>query len=147
MSRGEQAAGGDAHAAGSGGAVQQDPLWPAFLQSLKEKGFFRGELDGSQLHRALMKVAEAFFTDMKCKKEEQEVDNSSLAPAAQIRKILNSVPCEEKEFKDAESSLEPPDGQCLQELEWYYYLHAACRQLCKWLLLAVPPFCCTPQCR
>lgn len=113
MSRGEQAAGADTHAVSSGGAVQQDPLWPAFLQSLKEKGFFRGEFDGSQLHGALMKVAEAFFIDMKCKKEEQGVGNSSLAPAPQIRKILSSVPCEEKEFRDAEGSLEPPDGQCL----------------------------------
>lgn len=117
MSREEQAAGEDTHPGISGGAVQQDPLWPAFLQSLKEKGFFRGELDGSQLHSALMKVAEAFFADMKCKKEEQGAGNSSLAPAAQIRKILSSVPCDEKEFRNAESSLEPPDGQCPQELE------------------------------
>lgn len=119
MSRGGQAAGKDSDAVTSEpSAVRQDPHWPAFLQSLKERGFFRGEIDGSQLHRRLMSDAEAFFADgIRKRKEEEGVGGSSPAPAAEIMRILSSAPCEANEYRDTEDTLEPPDGQCLLVFE------------------------------
>ena len=152
VSRGGQAAGEDTPVVSS---VQQDPQWPAFLHSLKEKGFFRGEIDGSQLYRTLMSNAEAFFADTMCKKkDEQGVGDSSRSSAAEIRQILGSVQCEGKKYRDTEDSLEPPDGQCLSRV-WvlpytsctWQHLHASLEaNSASWLSCSpyYSPSCSTP---
>ncbi len=35
--------------------------WSAFVASLKEKGYFRGELEGSKVHQLLMTSAKEYF--------------------------------------------------------------------------------------
>ena len=152
MSRGRQPTGEDMQAGSSEPTpVRQDPHWPAFLQSLEEKGFFRGEIDGSQLHRTLMSDAEAFFADMMHGRKEEAVGGSPLAPAAEIRRILGSMPREGEECRVTEDALEPPDGQCLSRGCVLSHTNNSstpcfpegylCSPPCLWLVLHCSPSC------
>ena len=56
-------------------SVEGDPRWLSFIASLKEKGYFRGEIEGSKGHQQLMASAKEYFvqclnTDQSDEKQE-----------------------------------------------------------------------------
>ena len=41
--------------------VESDLRWTSFISSLKEKGYFRGEIEGSKGHQQLIASAKEYF--------------------------------------------------------------------------------------
>ena len=57
-------------------SVESDPRWIPFIANLKEKGYFRGELEGSKLHQQLLASANEYFlnsSSMEAGKDETDV--------------------------------------------------------------------------
>ncbi len=52
------------------GSVQ----WSTFVSSLKEKGYFKGELEGSKGHQLLMATAREYFMQQNLKTESEKDD-------------------------------------------------------------------------
>ncbi|XP_072043233.1 protein ecdysoneless homolog [Amphiura filiformis] len=77
--------------------------WQRYLQSLKDKGYFRDELEGSKLYTKLLDSAKKFY-------QETTSNISSEGTSGighQVLQILQSVPCDIAAWKAAERDLPP----------------------------------------
>ena len=57
-------------------SVECDPRWIPFVANLKDKGYFRGEMEGSKLHQQLLASAKEYFLNssgVEAGKEESDV--------------------------------------------------------------------------
>ncbi|XP_071505340.1 protein ecdysoneless homolog [Diadema antillarum] len=91
--------------------------WERFLKSLREKGFFRGELAGSRLHRELLTSAKRFYAETVVTQSHDQPSSSSWRePAQQIFNILRTVPCDLQRLKEQEQNLPPLDSDSWMEL-------------------------------
>ncbi|XP_030840023.1 protein ecdysoneless homolog [Strongylocentrotus purpuratus] len=90
--------------------------WEKFLQSLTEKGFFRGELEGSKLYNKLIKSAKQFYASIVTGNE--QTSQSWLGePGHQIMKLLETVHCDITQLKNEEKNLPKPDSDRWMELD------------------------------
>ncbi|KAG8435165.1 hypothetical protein GDO86_013203 [Hymenochirus boettgeri] len=82
----------------------QTSLWTGFLNALKKKDFFKGEIEGSARYSELLKNAEIYFLQSVIRPE------SSLAksPAEEVLRLLNTLSINVEELKHEEANL-PPD--------------------------------------
>uniref|UniRef100_A0A8C7J9W5 Ecdysoneless homolog (Drosophila) n=1 Tax=Oncorhynchus kisutch TaxID=8019 RepID=A0A8C7J9W5_ONCKI len=76
--------------------ISCNPLWKGFLNSLKKKGYFRGELEGSAHYRKLMTSAENFFKQSitpthRSEKGEEEGSYSLVAVTQGMKNFINAV--------------------------------------------------------
>ncbi|XP_076065760.1 ecdysoneless cell cycle regulator isoform X2 [Oratosquilla oratoria] len=90
--------------------LSTDPRWARYLQSLKEKGYFRGELEGSKLYCQLEDEAKKFFLSnvAPC------WDNNS--PGMIVKKLLKKVDADYEFFKEREGRLKPEDDDSWLEI-------------------------------
>ena len=90
-------------------SYQKDPRWSQFIHSLTESGYFREEIEGSQLHIKLMSSAKDFFVSM-LEREKGDGDGSVRSKGAAIHRIIRDVPCAADTYRAEESTLPPADG-------------------------------------
>ncbi|XP_033743269.1 protein ecdysoneless homolog isoform X1 [Pecten maximus] len=83
-----------------------DVRWNRYLQSLTERGFFRGEIEGSKLYKQLLSDARQFYTDQ-LKTDLSEGSYRNLG--SEILKLLDSVQFDIEAMRKAETDLAPPD--------------------------------------
>ncbi|MBN3322187.1 ECD protein, partial [Atractosteus spatula] len=97
---------------GSDTPVTSNPLWRAFLDSLKKNNFFKGELEGSAMYRELMTKAESFF------KQSVTIPQSSteLSSGEQVLQVLRSCQYNLEELREQESHLPPEDSDSWMEI-------------------------------
>ncbi|XP_037542033.1 protein ecdysoneless homolog [Nematolebias whitei] len=84
--------------------VSCNPQWKAFLESLKRNGYFRGELEGSALHKELVRAAEVFFN------QSVASELSCPSPGEEVLQLLQSNPFNLEELKKLESQLPQEDS-------------------------------------
>lgn len=85
-----------------------NPRWTRYLQSLTEKGYFRGELEGSKLYKDLEERARQFFITNILSGASSE-DNDVLSAGAIIIKLLGKVNVDYEFYKERATRLVPPD--------------------------------------
>ncbi|XP_054717911.1 protein ecdysoneless homolog [Uloborus diversus] len=88
-----------------------DVRWRRFASNLKERGYFRGEIEGSQLYNRLMLQAKDFY--LLCLKKDT---NGNVDPGARIRSMLETLNINYDEMKAAEKLLKPPDSDSWMEI-------------------------------
>ncbi|KAL8587428.1 hypothetical protein ACOMHN_062161 [Nucella lapillus] len=85
--------------------------WTRFLQSLQEKGYFKGEVEGSQLHNKLLDDAKRFFQSQLT---ENQQSGSDLA--REIVLMLPSFSADVGPWKQQEKTLPPSDDDSWMDL-------------------------------
>ncbi|NXC03158.1 ECD protein, partial [Orthonyx spaldingii] len=85
--------------------VLSGPLWERFLRSLKEKDYFKGEMEGSARYLELLHMAEDHF------QQSVAVTESSVevSPGDEILTLLQTTSIDLKEFEKEAVSLPPED--------------------------------------
>ncbi|XP_072293165.1 protein ecdysoneless homolog [Eucyclogobius newberryi] len=85
--------------------VSCNPQWKGFIECLKRNGYFRGEIEGSSLHKDLMYRAEHFF------KQSVYSEFKALSPGDEVLQLLQNLsPFSLEELKEKESQLPPEDS-------------------------------------
>ncbi|XP_006812072.1 protein ecdysoneless homolog [Saccoglossus kowalevskii] len=79
--------------------------WQRYLQSLKDKDYFRGELKGSRLYNELIKSAKEYYTEIMVHSDNIE----RTEPGHQVLEILHSNKVSFHDLKVAEKNLQPED--------------------------------------
>ncbi|XP_041364243.1 protein ecdysoneless homolog [Gigantopelta aegis] len=82
----------------------RDSRWQRYLWALKNSGYFKDELEGSNLYKELLKDAEKFYTE--------HVANGSShnrEPGIEILDLLNSITFDSRQLKAMEKKLQPSD--------------------------------------
>ncbi|NXG00164.1 ECD protein, partial [Sakesphorus luctuosus] len=85
--------------------VLSGPLWERFLRSLKEKDYFKGELEGSAKYSELLHMAEDFFQHSVTTPESSVEAN----PGDEILALLQTTSIDLKEFEREAACLPPED--------------------------------------
>ncbi|NXP24850.1 ECD protein, partial [Scytalopus superciliaris] len=85
--------------------VLSGPLWERFLMSLKEKDYFKGELEGSAKYSELLHMAEDFFQHSVATPE----SSVEVSPGDEILALLQTTPIDLKEFEREADCLPPED--------------------------------------
>ncbi|XP_037996743.1 protein ecdysoneless homolog [Motacilla alba alba] len=85
--------------------VLSGPLWERFLRSLKEKDYFKGEMEGSAKYLELLHMAEDHF--QQCVAVPESCDEVS--PGDEILTLLETTPIDLKEFEREAACLPPED--------------------------------------
>ena len=49
-------------------SLENDSKWSQYVSSLKDKGYFEGELEGSQRYQTLLKTAEEYYINTRDEK-------------------------------------------------------------------------------
>ncbi|NXH94335.1 ECD protein, partial [Pachycephala philippinensis] len=85
--------------------VLSGPLWERFLRSLKEKDYFKGEMEGSAKYQELLHMAEDHF------QQSVAVPESSVevSPGDEILTLLKTTSIDLKEFEREAACLPPED--------------------------------------
>ncbi|XP_063262256.1 protein ecdysoneless homolog [Prinia subflava] len=85
--------------------VLSGPLWERFLRSLKEKDYFKGEMEGSAKYLELLHMAEDHF------QQSVAVPESSVevSPGDEILTLLQTTSIDLKEFEREAACLPPED--------------------------------------
>ncbi|NWY05545.1 ECD protein, partial [Nothoprocta ornata] len=86
-------------------SVSSGPLWERFLSSLKEKNYFKGELEGSAKYKELLYMAEDYFQRSITKPE----SSSELSSGDEILTLLQTTTFDLKEFEKEAACLPPED--------------------------------------
>ncbi|KFP17955.1 Protein SGT1, partial [Egretta garzetta] len=92
--------------------VLSGPLWEKFLSSLKEKNYFKGELEGSAKYLELLRMAEDYF-QQSVPKPESSVE---VSPGDEILTLLQSTTIDLKEFEREAACLPPEDDDSWLEI-------------------------------
>ncbi|NXV76372.1 ECD protein, partial [Atlantisia rogersi] len=87
--------------------VLNSPLWERFLRSLKEKNYFKGEMEGSVKYLELLHMAEDYF-EQSVSKTESAVE---VSPGDEILTLLQTTTIDVKEFEREAACLPPEDGE------------------------------------
>ncbi|XP_077980173.1 protein ecdysoneless homolog [Glandiceps talaboti] len=85
--------------------------WQRYLQSLKNKDYFRGELEGSKLYQQLLKSAKEFYKEVMVQSD--DVEGSE--PGYQVMQILHSTKVDLEKLREEEKNLPPEDDN-----SWLY---------------------------
>ncbi|XP_077640932.1 protein ecdysoneless homolog [Lonchura striata] len=86
-------------------SVLSSPLWERFLRSLKEKDYFKGEMEGSAKYLELLHMAEDHFQRFVSVPE----DSDEVSPGDEILTLLQTTSIDLKEFEREAASLPPED--------------------------------------
>ena len=89
--------------------------WERYFECLKKRDYFHGEIEGSRRYRELLASAKTFFTSSVAH-ETKEPESWRKTAGAEIRKILETVPCEEERFRAAEKQLPAADSDSWMEI-------------------------------
>ncbi|KFQ22724.1 PREDICTED: protein SGT1, partial [Merops nubicus] len=81
------------------------PLWERFLSSLKEKKYFKGELEGSAKYTELLRMAEDYFQQSLSKPESP----LEMSPGDEILTLLQTTNIDMTELEREAASLPPED--------------------------------------
>ncbi|NXP53371.1 ECD protein, partial [Heliornis fulica] len=88
------------------------PLWERFLCSLKEKNYFKGELEGSKKYMELLHMAEDYFKQSVAKPESY----AEVSPGDEIMTLLQKTTIDMKEFEREAACLPPEDDDSWLEI-------------------------------
>ncbi|TRZ00723.1 hypothetical protein DNTS_007163 [Danionella cerebrum] len=89
-----------------GASVGSEPLWRGFLESLKKRGYFKNELEGSSRYRELMTSAESFFRQSLITNHRPDLHS----PGDEVLKVLKSATFSLEDLKIQEAQLPPEDS-------------------------------------
>ncbi|NXV11646.1 ECD protein, partial [Cepphus grylle] len=92
--------------------VLSGPLWERFLSSLKEKHYFKGEMEGSAKYLELLHKAEDYFRQSVTKPESSVEAN----PGDEILTLLRTTTIDLKEFEREAACLPPEDDDSWLEI-------------------------------
>ncbi|KFQ25975.1 Protein SGT1, partial [Mesitornis unicolor] len=88
------------------------PLWERFLRSLKDKNYFKGEMEGSAKYLELLHMAEDYFQQSVTKPESKLIflsSSSEVSPGDEILTLLQATTIDLKEFEREAACLPPED--------------------------------------
>ncbi|NXF79492.1 ECD protein, partial [Sclerurus mexicanus] len=85
--------------------VLSGPLWDRFLRSLKEKDYFKGELEGSAKYSELLHMAEDYFQQSVTTPE----SSVEVSPGDEILALLQTISIDLKELEREAACLPPED--------------------------------------
>ncbi|NXN22213.1 ECD protein, partial [Nycticryphes semicollaris] len=88
------------------------PLWERFLSSLKEKHYFKGEMEGSAKYLELLHMAEDYFQQSVTKPE----GSVEVNPGDEILALLQTTPIDLKELEREAACLPPEDDDSWLEI-------------------------------
>ncbi|KAK3856263.1 hypothetical protein Pcinc_037405 [Petrolisthes cinctipes] len=95
--------------------TKDNPAWLRYKQSLADKGYFRGELEGSKLYQELETGAQQYFittvqpgTKRKRSKDQDNIDNF-LPMGAMVVKLLAKVNIDHEFYRERSTRLVPAD--------------------------------------
>ncbi|KFQ15657.1 Protein SGT1, partial [Leptosomus discolor] len=88
------------------------PLWERFLSSLKEKSYFKGELEGSAKYLELLHMAEDYFQQSVTQPE----SSVEVSPGDEILTLLQTTTIDLKEFEREAACLPPEDDDSWLEI-------------------------------
>ncbi|GBN18479.1 Protein ecdysoneless, partial [Araneus ventricosus] len=88
-----------------------DVRWRRFAKSLKDKGYFRAEVEGSRMYNTLMLQAKEFYLSSL-----NRGTATSSSPGVRVQKLLKTVNANYEEMKEAEKSLRPPDDDSWMDI-------------------------------
>lgn len=92
--------------------VFRGPLWERYLHSLKEKDYFKGEMEGSAKYLELLRMAEHYF-QQSVNKPESSVE---ISPGDEILTLLRTTTFDVKEFEREATCLPPEDDDSWLEI-------------------------------
>ncbi|XP_009580490.1 PREDICTED: protein SGT1, partial [Fulmarus glacialis] len=92
--------------------VLSGPLWERFLSSLKEKNYFKGEMEGSAKYLELLHMAEDYFQQSVTKPG----SSVEVSPGDEILTLLQTTTIDLKEFKREAACLPPEDDDSWLEI-------------------------------
>ncbi|KAM6329633.1 protein ecdysoneless homolog isoform 1-T2 [Podargus strigoides] len=92
--------------------VLSGPLWERFLKSLKEKHYFKGELEGSAKYLELLHMAEDYFQQSITKPE----SSVEVSPGDEILTLLQTTTIDLKELEREAACLPPEDDDSWLEI-------------------------------
>ncbi|XP_074881539.1 protein ecdysoneless homolog [Buteo buteo] len=92
--------------------VLSGPLWVRFLSSLKEKNYFKGEMEGSAKYLELLHMAEDYFQQSVTKPE----SSVEVSPGDEILTLLHTTTIDLKEFEREAACLPPEDDDSWLEI-------------------------------
>ncbi|NXW42938.1 ECD protein, partial [Nyctiprogne leucopyga] len=92
--------------------VLSGPLWERFLRSLKEKNYFKGEMEGSTKYLELLHMAEDYF-EQSVTKPESSVE---VSPGDEILTLLQTTTIDLKELEREAACLPPEDDDSWLEI-------------------------------
>ncbi|KAM9188224.1 protein ecdysoneless homolog [Mergus octosetaceus] len=88
------------------------PVWERFLNGLKEKDYFKGEMEGSAKYMELLHMAEDYF-QQSLTKEESCIE---VSPGDEILSLLQTTTFDVKEFEREAACLPPEDDDSWLEI-------------------------------
>ncbi|NWW48914.1 ECD protein, partial [Pedionomus torquatus] len=88
------------------------PLWERFLSSLKEKHYFKGEMEGSAKYLELLRMAEDYFQQSVIKPE----GSVEVNPGDEILALLRATTVDLKELEREAACLPPEDDDSWLEI-------------------------------
>ncbi|GFS97012.1 protein ecdysoneless homolog [Nephila pilipes] len=88
-----------------------DVQWRRFAKSLKDKGYFRDEVEGSKIHNTLLLQAKEFYLSSL-----KHGTSSNVSPGIRVQKLLRTVNINFEEMKEAEKSLRPADDDSWMDI-------------------------------
>ncbi|KAM9273560.1 protein ecdysoneless homolog [Morus bassanus] len=92
--------------------VLSGPLWERFLSSLKEKNYFKGEMEGSAKYSELLHMAEDYFQQSVTKPE----SSVEVSPGDEILTLLQATTIDLKELEREAACLPPEDDDSWLEI-------------------------------
>uniref|UniRef100_A0A8C8BUY9 Ecdysoneless cell cycle regulator n=1 Tax=Otus sunia TaxID=257818 RepID=A0A8C8BUY9_9STRI len=92
--------------------VLRGPLWERFLSSLKEKNYFKGQMEGSAKYVELLHMAEDYFQQSVTKPE----SSVEVSPGDEILTLLQTTTIDLNEFEREAASLPPEDDDSWLEI-------------------------------
>lgn len=98
---------------GTGEEVTKDSRWSGFVEGLKEKGYFQGELEGSKLYSQLLQTAKEYFEDNVIKDRSRNHQFSEAVSGRSIARLLFEMP---PYRGDMDQNLPPPDDDSWLEI-------------------------------
>ncbi|CAL4070254.1 unnamed protein product, partial [Meganyctiphanes norvegica] len=88
--------------------LSSNPKWLKYKQSLTDKGYFRGELEGSKLYVELQTRAQQYFVSNLQNSEGSE-DDDMLSTGAMVLKLMTKVNVDHEFYKERATRLVPED--------------------------------------
>ncbi|XP_070581124.1 protein ecdysoneless homolog [Ptychodera flava] len=85
--------------------------WQGYVKCLKDRDYFRGELEGSKLYRQLLKSAKEYYQQIMVQSDQVE----SADPGHQVLQILKTTEVDLDKLKKEEKTLPPEDDD-----KWMY---------------------------
>ncbi|GIX76184.1 protein ecdysoneless homolog [Caerostris extrusa] len=88
-----------------------DVRWKRFAKSLKDKGYFRDEVEGSKMYNTLLLQAKEFYLSSL-----KHGTSENVNPGVRVQKLLKTANANYEEMKEAEKTLRPPDDDSWMDI-------------------------------